>query len=83
MSDAWARLDAAREVIAQKRLVNRTNDTPFGRITFSGGIADALAYRTKSAALKAADDALYAAKQSGRNRIVIAGQQGEPMRDVA
>ena len=83
VSDAWARLDAAREVIAQKRLVNRTNDTPFGRITFSGGIADALAYRTKSAALKAADDALYAAKQSGRNRIVIAGQQGEPMRDVA
>jgi diguanylate cyclase len=83
LTEAWARLDAAREEIAEKRLINRTNDTPFGRITFSGGIADALAYRSKSAAFKAADEALYAAKEAGRNRVLIAGQEPEPMRKVA
>lgn len=83
LDDAWARLDAAREEIARKRLVNRINDTPFGRITFSGGIADALAYRNRSEALKAADSALYAAKASGRNCVLIAGQNPEPSRKVA
>jgi diguanylate cyclase len=83
LDQAWARLDAAREAIAQRRLVNRTNDTPFGRITFSGGIADAMAYPNRAAALKAADRALYDAKQAGRNCIVIAGQDGTPLRDAA
>ncbi len=79
MADSWARLDAARAEIAAKRLINRATDTPFGQITFSGGIADALAYPTKSGALKAADEALYAAKQAGRNCIVIA--EAEPAAD--
>jgi diguanylate cyclase len=83
LAAGWARLDAAREEISQKRLINRGNDMPFGRITFSGGIADALAHRNKSAALKAADEALYAAKDGGRNRILIAGQLPQPMRVVA
>lgn len=83
LTDAWARLEAAREEIANKRLVNRSTDRPFGRITFSGGLADALAYPDRAAALKAADDALYAAKSSGRNRIVIAGQEPTPLRVVA
>jgi diguanylate cyclase len=80
LDDGWARLDAAREQIASKRLINRSTDTPFGQITFSGGIADALAYGTKAAALRAADAALYAAKNSGRNRVVIAGREPDPRR---
>ena len=76
---AWKKLDSAREEIAERRLVNRTNDTPFGRITFSGGIADVFAYADKSAALKAADEALYSAKQSGRNRILKAGDEPDPL----
>jgi len=83
LAQAWARLDAARETIAQKRLINRTTDMPFGQITFSGGIADALAYPNRAAALKAADRALYDAKQAGRNCIVIAGHDSTPMRDAA
>lgn len=76
---AWQKLDAARAEIADRRLVNRANDTPLGRITFSGGIADVFAYPDKSAALKAADEALYLAKQSGRNRILMAGDDPGPL----
>jgi diguanylate cyclase len=76
---AWKKLDAAREEIAERRLVNRANDTPFGKITFSGGIADVFAYPDKSAALKSADEALYLAKQSGRNRILRAGEDPGPL----
>ncbi|MEI6643356.1 MAG: GGDEF domain-containing protein [Novosphingobium sp.] len=80
---AWKKLDSARAEIAERRLVNRANDTPFGRITFSGGIADVFAYPDRSAALKAADEALYIAKQSGRNRILRAGETPDPQAQAA
>jgi diguanylate cyclase len=83
IDQAWKKIDHAREEIAQRRLINRANDTPFGRITFSGGVADVFAYTGKSAALKAADDALYAAKQSGRNRILTAGDTPDPQAQAA
>lgn len=83
LDEAWAKLDAARAEIAERRLVNRATEMPFGRVTFSGGVADAFAHKTRSAALKAADEALYAAKQGGRNMVVIAGQSPEPLRDAA
>jgi diguanylate cyclase len=70
--EAFDRLDAAREDIADRRLVNRATDVPFGRISFSAGIADLFAFKSKSAAMKAADEALYRAKNEGRNRIVRA-----------
>jgi diguanylate cyclase len=65
-------LDAARIAMAERRLINRATDVPFGKITFSAGIADLLAFSSPRAALRAADDALYAAKDQGRNCIVIA-----------
>ncbi|MFY7835218.1 MAG: diguanylate cyclase domain-containing protein [Novosphingobium sp.] len=80
---AWDRLDRAREELAERRLVNRATDMPFGRITFSGGIADVFAYANKSDALRAADEALYAAKQAGRNQIMLAGAEPPPLRDAA
>ena len=70
---ALERLDKLREQLADRRLVNRATDVPFGQITFSGGIADVFACGDPRTALKAADAALYRAKQEGRNRILIAG----------
>lgn len=71
-SEAAKKLDEARESLANRRLINRKTDEPFGQITFSGGVADVFGFGDARSALKAADDALYRAKESGRNRIELA-----------
>ena len=72
--EAFAMLDAARVELALRRLVNRRTEQPFGQITFSGGIADVFAHANPRNALAAADEALYRAKEGGRNQIMLAGQ---------
>ncbi|PKP99543.1 MAG: GGDEF domain-containing protein, partial [Alphaproteobacteria bacterium HGW-Alphaproteobacteria-13] len=71
-AEAVIRLDDAREELANRRLINRKTDKPFGQITFSGGVADVFGHEDARGALKAADEALYRAKQGGRNRIELA-----------
>ena len=71
-TEAAQKLDDAREALADRRLINRKTDEPFGQITFSGGVADVFGYGDPRAALKAADEALYKAKAAGRNCIRIA-----------
>ena len=70
--EAWAKLDRIRRAQAMKLMVNRENGKGFGKITFSGGIAQVLGPDETRDALAQADAALYEAKRGGRDRIVTA-----------
>ncbi|WIA56889.1 GGDEF domain-containing protein [Sphingobium sp. WTD-1] len=67
-------VDAVREDLATRSLVNRTNGERMERVSFSAGVANVLAYEDPRAALKAADRALYLAKEHGRNRVYLAAE---------
>jgi len=68
---ARARLDAIRRALAARVLMNRDTGQPFGKITFSGGVAEVAEDADTRGALARADAALYRAKQQGRNRIEL------------
>lgn len=71
-ADALEKVDAMRRTLAARTLINRATGKPFGRITFSGGIAEVTEDAEDRSALARADAALYRAKQEGRNRIAAA-----------
>ena len=75
LEDSVTCLDRLREELAAKNFVNRATDTPIGQVTFSGGVTDVFLHADRRAALRAADAALYRAKQEGRNRIVVANAE--------
>lgn len=68
---ARLKLDAIRRVQAARQLINRDTGRPFGRVTFSGGVAEVTEDADTRSALARADAALYRAKQEGRNRIMV------------
>lgn len=68
---ARQRVDAMRAAQAARQLMNRENRQPFGRITFSAGIAEVTEDADTRSALTRADAALYRAKEEGRNRVVV------------
>lgn len=70
--EAFQRLDKTRIRFAHRRLSNRANGQPFGKITFSAGVAQVNDYDNPRTALAQADDALYRAKSDGRNRVARA-----------
>lgn len=71
---ALAIVDNARASLSERRLVNRESGEALPMLTFSAGVADVMAYASPAEALAAADAALYSAKASGRNRVIVACQ---------
>ncbi len=68
---AKGRLDAIRRAQAARMLMNRDTGQPFGKITFSAGVAEVTEDADTRGALARADAALYRAKQQGRNRVEL------------
>ena len=68
---ALEKVDAMRRQVAARNLINRASGKPFGRITFSGGVAEVTETEDDRSALARADAALYRAKHEGRNRIAV------------
>jgi diguanylate cyclase len=64
-------LDGARERMATRRFVDRISGKPIGEVTISVGLTDVFKHGDMGHALRAADEALYKAKESGRNRVEI------------
>lgn len=78
LEQAQAALDEARIAMSKRRLINRATDRPFGQVTFSAGVAAVHTYASPGEALKAADCALYEAKNAGRNRVMTTSGPKHP-----
>lgn len=68
---ARAKLDTIRRAQAVRQLMNRDTGQPFGKVTFSGGVAEVTEDADTRSALGRADAALFRAKQEGRNRVIV------------
>lgn len=77
VSEACEVVDQTRADLAARNLVDRNSGERMAQVSFSGGVADVFAYDSPREALKAADRALYLAKEHGRNRVYMAASQVE------
>lgn len=71
-AQAQVKLNALRNEHFTKELKIRTTGQSLGKLTFSAGVSNFPEVTTVSALLKKADEALYRAKDEGRNRVCLA-----------
>ena len=72
LEEARDNLDGIRATLSKRPFMNKTTRESLGMISFSGGIADLFAFSDRHHAMRAADEALYRAKNQGRDRIELA-----------
>ena len=69
-----AAMNSVREEIASRLLKRRSTNEELSTVTISVGIAQRRKDETVSALMERADEALYASKRAGRNRVTNAGR---------
>lgn len=62
--------NALRRTVERKEVINRTTGDTLGQITLSVGVAEHHKGETIEDFIARADEALYAAKQAGRNKVI-------------
>jgi len=72
---AAMRVDEVRDELSGRHLVSKTTGEPLGTVTFSAGVAQLLPGEDDGEMLRRADEALYSAKNGGRNRVIIHGEE--------
>lgn len=80
--DARKLADSIRQIVAGKSLVNRKTGEPVSQITVSVGVAEFNYGENLSKFIERADQALYLAKRTGRNRVVL-DVEGSPRAPAA
>jgi diguanylate cyclase (GGDEF)-like protein len=73
LSTAVKVTDRLRRTLEARDVMNRRSGTSYGKVTASFGVASLNAGETGNDLLRRADEALYAAKRAGRNRVEAAG----------
>ena len=74
LKDAVTLGDHIRDTVSKKRIVNRQSGQSLGQITLSVGVSTYRAGEPTENLIQRADEALYSAKRSGRNRVVHENQ---------
>jgi diguanylate cyclase len=69
---AYEITDAARRDLMERTVVDKNTNVSIGSVTFSAGISMLITNRDVGSMLRTADRALYKAKASGRNCVVMA-----------
>ncbi|MBS0296189.1 MAG: GGDEF domain-containing protein [Proteobacteria bacterium] len=69
-----AAMNTIREEIASRILKRRSTNEELGAVTISVGIAQRVKGEGMASLMERADEALYASKRSGRNKVTNAGQ---------
>jgi diguanylate cyclase len=85
-TDAVAAAQLAEQLradIARSRLVVRNRGQDLGKVTISIGIAELQPGETTENCFRRADEALFRAKDEGRNRVVAASAETKPLAAVA
>jgi len=70
LNDGKLYAEAARQALAKRELIKQSTNEKLGRITISSGIAAYKLGDTPNSLIERADQALFAAKRTGRNRTV-------------
>jgi diguanylate cyclase len=71
--NAYEIIDAARRDLGNRKIINKETGLPLGPITFSAGVSCYREQGELSWMLRSADRALYKAKASGRNCVMMTG----------
>lgn len=70
--EALAILERVRSQLSAKQLIAKDTMKPIGTVTFSAGVAQMQSGESSASLLSRADQALYKAKNTGRDRVCIA-----------